>query len=489
MGLEKDCKLNLHGKFEKGERNLITDVAGVKVAHVTLQSEDHNINTGVTAILPHSGNLFREKLFAGVSVINGFGKSMGLVQVEELGTIETPIVMTNTLSIGTAATALIRYMLAQNEDIGRVKLPRILRRLAGEGVTIDVRGHGIENDAYCVLDPERIDPLMDLFSIHFGAHPYTYGSGMHYHLPTLLDQTSFPLFSYNFFRTNTEKPIFNSEDIISKVRMPGVVAAAMEANDIAGHHALVDYGRKNELEAYVVGKGSQKGPRGREERFGAKQYRLMLWPYLMQGTIGCWVWSWHDDYTRPYFPSLVKKLEVASEVVLPDLRHRRGEVAYLYGYLSGRGLPCTIMENHVDYLNWYDAIEFSGVRPDVFGERHFVREIDPKRYRLLVVPFTKYVADETYAAFKRYVLEGGTAVVTDGSLERTFTRYRETDIRAFAGIDAAGGRKVTETRRGAGKVVYVAGNPEMEELMALLKLWHVTTAVFPSASRPMAIKP
>ena len=58
MGLEKDCKLNLHGKFEKGPRNLITDVAGVKVGHVTLQSEDHNVNTGVTAILPHSGNTF-----------------------------------------------------------------------------------------------------------------------------------------------------------------------------------------------------------------------------------------------------------------------------------------------------------------------------------------------------------------------------------------------------------------------------------------------
>ena len=331
-------------------------------------------------------------------------------------------------------------------------------------VTIDVRGHAIENDAYCVLDPERIDPLMDLFSIHFGAHAYSYGRGRRYHLPTLLDQTSFPFFSYNFFRTNTEKPIFNSEDIISKVVMPGIDAAALEANDIAGHHALMgkdEFVPRRRIPANdtVV----------REERFGAKQYRLMLWPYLMQGTIGCWVWSWHDDYTRPYFPSLVKKLEVAAEVVLPDLRHRRGEVAYLYGFLSGRGLPCTIMENHVDYLNWYDAIEFSGVRPDVFGERHFVKEIDPKRYRLLVVPFTKYVADETYVAFKRYVMAGGTAVVTEGSLERTFTRYRETDIRAFAGIDAAAGRKVTETRRGAGRVVYVAGHPEMEELMAILK--------------------
>ena len=463
------------------------------------------------------------------------------------------------------------------------------RRLPNLPVTIDVRGHGIEMDSYCVLDPERIDPLMDLFSIHFGAHSYTYGGGMPYHLPTLLDQTSFPLFSYNFFRTNTEKPIFNSEDIVATARIPGSDGAAMEENDIAGLHAspwkfhlesggedglakgwhtkdfddsawdemkvpgcwdeterysckpgvawyrkrfvarankldwedgshtfhifgkgiaqsgtiwlngekvgdvngwdtpyrfdvsaMLDYGRENEIVVRVDGRGYQNGLRfychilandkiNRVERFGAKQYRMMLWPYLMQGTIGCWVWSWHNDYVRPYFPSLVRRLEVASEVVLPDLRNRRGNVAYLYGFLSGRGLPCTIVGNHADYLNWYNAIEFSGVRPDVFGERHFVREIDPKRHSLLVVPFTKYVSDETYAAFKRYVLGGGTAVVTEDSLERTFSRYRTTDIREFAGIDKAAGRKVVETRRGAGRVVYVAGHPQMEELMELLK--------------------
>ena len=118
MGLEKDCKLNLHGKFEKGPRNLITDVEGVKVGHVTIQSEDHNVNTGVTAILPHSGNTFREKLLAGAAVINGFGKSVGLVQMDELGTLESPIVMTNTLSVGTALTASVKYMLAKNPEIG-----------------------------------------------------------------------------------------------------------------------------------------------------------------------------------------------------------------------------------------------------------------------------------------------------------------------------------------------------------------------------------
>lgn len=116
MGLPKNCSLNLYSKWPRGERNLITDVPGVTVGHDTIDEGD--IHTGVTAILPHPGNLFRDKVMAGVSVINGFGKSTGLVQAEELGTIETPILLTNTLSVGTASEALTRYMLEQNEDIG-----------------------------------------------------------------------------------------------------------------------------------------------------------------------------------------------------------------------------------------------------------------------------------------------------------------------------------------------------------------------------------
>lgn len=115
MGLNKDSNIVI-GKLKKGERNLITDVKGVKVGHVTLN--DGDIKTGVTAILPHEGNIFKEKVMAATYILNGFGKSMGLLQVDELGTIETPIIMTNTLSVGVAATGLVKYMLNQNEDIG-----------------------------------------------------------------------------------------------------------------------------------------------------------------------------------------------------------------------------------------------------------------------------------------------------------------------------------------------------------------------------------
>ncbi len=104
------------GSMIPGEKNAITDVKGVKVGHWTLK--DGEIQTGVTAILPHDGNLFQKKVMAGVYVINGFGKSVGTVQIEELGTIETPIILTSTLSVGIAGDALVEYMLGINGDIG-----------------------------------------------------------------------------------------------------------------------------------------------------------------------------------------------------------------------------------------------------------------------------------------------------------------------------------------------------------------------------------
>ncbi|MFT9497244.1 P1 family peptidase [Anaerosolibacter sp.] len=104
------------GKMMPGKKNAITDVYGVKVGHCTIK--DGGIQTGVTAVLPHGGNLFEQKVMAAVYVINGFGKSIGTVQIEELGTMETPIILTNTLSVGTAGDALVEYMLQHNGDIG-----------------------------------------------------------------------------------------------------------------------------------------------------------------------------------------------------------------------------------------------------------------------------------------------------------------------------------------------------------------------------------
>jgi D-aminopeptidase len=126
------------GALTPGPLNAITDVDGVRVGHVTLKSGD-TVRTGVTAILPHGGNLFQDKVAGGVFVGNAFGKLAGSTQVQELGTIETPIVLTNTLSVGVAVDAIVRWTIAQpgNENA------RSVNPLVGEtndGGLNDIRG-------------------------------------------------------------------------------------------------------------------------------------------------------------------------------------------------------------------------------------------------------------------------------------------------------------------------------------------------------------
>ena len=115
MGLDRPLPQDICD-CPRGKRNRITDVPGVRVGHATLHRGARQ--TGVTAIIPQPDNLFRRKLCAAVQVINGFGKSVGLVQIDELGTLETPVLLTNTFAVGTASTELIRYMMEQNPDIG-----------------------------------------------------------------------------------------------------------------------------------------------------------------------------------------------------------------------------------------------------------------------------------------------------------------------------------------------------------------------------------
>jgi D-aminopeptidase len=109
------------GVFPPGPLNAITDVPGVLVGHATLVA-DESVRTGVTAVLPHGGNLFQEKVPGAVFVGNAFGKLAGSTQVRELGTIETPIVLTNTLAVGTAVEAVVAFALEQagNEGVRSV---------------------------------------------------------------------------------------------------------------------------------------------------------------------------------------------------------------------------------------------------------------------------------------------------------------------------------------------------------------------------------
>ena len=132
------------GIGQPGLSNAITDVSGVKVGHATIR-EGERVHTGVTAIVPHAGNLFREKVAGAVFVGNAFGKLAGSTQVDELGTIETPIVLTNTVSVGVALDAVVRWPLEQpgNETV------RSVNALVGEtndGGLNDIRGFHVTRE-------------------------------------------------------------------------------------------------------------------------------------------------------------------------------------------------------------------------------------------------------------------------------------------------------------------------------------------------------
>ena len=139
------CDLEIKiGVLPPGPLCAITDVPGVRVGHTTMVSGE-NVRTGVTAILPHEGNLFREKVPGAVFVGNAFGKLAGSTQVQELGTIETPIVLTNTLAVGTAMDAVVRWTLEQPGNTA----VRSVNALVGEtndGTLNDIRGLHVTRD-------------------------------------------------------------------------------------------------------------------------------------------------------------------------------------------------------------------------------------------------------------------------------------------------------------------------------------------------------
>jgi D-aminopeptidase len=146
------------GTLPPGPLNAITDVAGVRVGHATLIRGD-SVRTGVTAILPHGGNLFREKAPAAVFVGNGFGKFIGATQIEELGEIETPILLSSTLNVWRAADALTDWMLALpgNENV------RSINPAVGEtndGLLNDIRGRHVgREDVFAALRAAREGPV------------------------------------------------------------------------------------------------------------------------------------------------------------------------------------------------------------------------------------------------------------------------------------------------------------------------------------------
>lgn len=162
------------GILPTGPHNMISDVEGVSVGHATLIQGD-NVRTGVTAILPHGGNLFREKVPAAVFIGNAFGKLAGSTQVNELGEIETPIMLTSTLNVPRVADALIDYMLALpgNEDV------QSINPLVGEtndGYLNDIRGRHVgREEVFAAIKNARGSWLVDEGAVGAGTGTVAFG--------------------------------------------------------------------------------------------------------------------------------------------------------------------------------------------------------------------------------------------------------------------------------------------------------------------------
>ncbi|MEW6730606.1 MAG: P1 family peptidase [Acidobacteriota bacterium] len=161
------------GVLATGPLNAITDVAGVRVGHTTIIRGD-NIRTGVTAILPHTNNLFREKVPGAVYIGNAFGKLAGSTQVNELGEIETPILLTNTLSVPRVADVVIDYMLSLpgNEDVQSVN-PLVAE--TNDGYLNDIRGRHIGREEVLAAIKNAKDGAVDEGAVGAGTGTIAFG--------------------------------------------------------------------------------------------------------------------------------------------------------------------------------------------------------------------------------------------------------------------------------------------------------------------------
>lgn len=476
-----------------------------------------------------------------------------------------------------------------------------LRRLAPwSPVTVDVRGHTNRDDAYAAFVPERISPLVDLFSIHYGTQLFDYG-GRPWDRASVLIATAAPLFWQSYFRVNADGAIVNAENIFGDARATMTDADRMRENDMGqlcaqkwriakdagwkqtrtwanpdfddsswdeialpgcwdqatgtayegfqgtcwlrrtfhvsaarkqdfvdgsrvfkligkgvaqqgdvwlnGHRLnqkkvigwttpyafdvgpFLNWGGRNVLVWRVEGMGrSDNGLRfpsyilaedqlSKPVPFDERMCRFMSFGHLMGGLSGIWMWHWHGDGVRAYMPRLKAQLNAVAEAALPEIRNRRGRVAYLYAFDNGPGLPFGGDARH--YVDYHDALVFSGVNPDVFGEARFRRDVTPEKYPLLFVPMTPCVDAATYEHFKRYVAEGGTAVVTDGTFLRTTDRYADTDFAEYlrAGDFGKGRILVFPSRAELGEL--------MDRLVGILPPSELRIGARPSTEKPL----
>ena len=148
------------GVLPTGTYNAITDVKGVRVGHVTLMKGD-SIRTGVTAIIPHDGNIFQHKVPAAIFTANGFGKFAGTTQVKELGNLETPVILTNTMNVSTGMEALIHYTIGQPGN-DQVQSVNALVGETNDGYLNDIRGRHVQvKDVLKAIENAKTGPVAE----------------------------------------------------------------------------------------------------------------------------------------------------------------------------------------------------------------------------------------------------------------------------------------------------------------------------------------
>jgi D-aminopeptidase len=158
------------GELPTGPYNAITDVAGVHVGHTTLISGEGPlrpgkgpIRTGVTVVLPHGDDPFLHKVYAAVHTVNGFGKVRGFEQVRELGQLESPIALTNTLNVGLVADALVQYAMRQNPDIGiRTSTVNVIVGETHDGYLNDLQGRHVRaGPVWAAIETASVGPVLE----------------------------------------------------------------------------------------------------------------------------------------------------------------------------------------------------------------------------------------------------------------------------------------------------------------------------------------
>jgi D-aminopeptidase len=158
------------GELPPGPENAITDVAGVRVGHTTLISGEGPlrpgqgpVRTGVTIVLPHGDDVYRRKVRGAVHTINGFGKVRGFEEVRELGLVESPIALTNTLNVGLVADALVQYAVRHNPGIGiRTSTPNVLVGETHDGYLSDIQGRHVRAEhVWTAIEAARPGPVVE----------------------------------------------------------------------------------------------------------------------------------------------------------------------------------------------------------------------------------------------------------------------------------------------------------------------------------------